>query len=231
MFYTWHRGHTQLYWDLPQEQRQSSLNDLLLKAFGEKTTGTFVEIGCFNGIDCGVITPLADLGWKGLCVDASYVQAAECANNHKRNPNVVTCNVAVGEEDRIVSLYGHGAGATVNEEYVHAVKDISWTGYLGKVGEVQQTTLEKLLKAFDFEPGFDLLSVDVEGHEPEVFAGFDLSFWHPKMLVVEMTDGHPDFLNKAALNARYAELRNKILNSGYEQVHRDIINTVYVLKS
>jgi FkbM family methyltransferase len=187
-----------------------------------------VEVGCFNGVDCGVITPLADLGWKGLCIDASSFQAAACSLNHSKNPKVITVCVAVGAHDGVVSLYGHGAGATVNEEYRNVMTDISWVGSMEKVGEVPQTTLTKLLNEYNFQPGFELLSVDVEGHEPEVFDGFDLAYWHPKVMVIEMTDNHPDFANKSVLNERYQALRQKILNEGYKEVHRDIINTVYV---
>lgn len=230
MFYIWHRGHTQLFWDIKQNQpeRQRMVDSLFVAVFGELTSGSFVEIGCYDGINAGVITPLADLGWKGLCVDANPGQAQACRKNHKQNPNVETVAMAVGAFEGKVKLYGGGAGATVNEDYKKAAKNIGWAGHLKDAGEVPQTTLNKLLEGHNFEPGFELLSVDVEGNEPDVFEAFDLEHWKPMMMVIEMTDGHPDFKTFHDLNQRYIVLREKILASGYSEIHRDEINTVYV---
>lgn len=235
MYYVWHRGHTQLYWDIKggdkgQRQRQQKLNDLFVRAFGEIDNGSFVEVGCFDGINAGVITPLADKGWKGLCLDANPGQVDACKRNHKDNKAVEVVHTAVGAFKGEVTLYGGGAGATVNETYRNAAKSISWTGKLNDCGKVPQTTLDELLETHGFTPGFEVLSVDVEGNEPEVFEAFDLEKWRPKMMVVEMTDGHPDFKNKTELNKGYHNLRNKITSSGYEEVYRDIINTVYFRK-
>lgn len=233
MFYAWHRGHTQLYWDIKggqtgQKKRQQCLNDLFVRAFGEIKDGSFVEVGCFNGIDAGIITPLADLGWKGLCIDANQGQVKACKANHKQNPAVEVVHCAVGDKEGEVTLYGGGPGATVNEDYRAAAKSISWTGPLNKVGKVPQKTLNQLLEAHEFQPEFEVLSVDVEGHEFEVFEGFDLNKWKPKMMVVEMTDNHPSFKNKTNLNQKYIKLREKIISSGYKEVYRDVINTVYL---
>lgn len=229
MYYVWTRGHTQLFWDEPnQAKRQEKLNDLFVTTFGKINDGSFVEVGCFDGVNYGIILPLADLGWKGLCLDANLAQVNVCKNNHKNNPAVTVVHSAVGAFEGEVTLFGNGSGATVNEAYRQAASTISWAGSLHNNGRVPQKTLNQLLEEHDFQPQFEVLSVDVEGNESEVFEGFDLNHWKPRMMVVEMTDGHPDFRDKTELNEGYHKLRNKITSSGYKEVYRDIINTVYL---
>ena len=72
---------------------------------------------------------------------------------------------------------------------------------------------------------FDPLVVDVEGMEASVFAGFDVSRWQPKMLIVELCENQPD-LQAAAKTDR--SLYASILESGYRVVYKDSINTVFV---
>lgn len=236
MFYKWTRGCTQLFWDIKGDQpaRWAKVNDLFLEVFGEMSDGTFVEIGAHDGINGGVTLPLADLGWEGMFVEANPDVAQICANNHSDNPNVTVVSAAVVEKlgKGNVTLWGSGMGATCNEGYREIAKDISWAGIgTGPGKSVRSVTLEQLLVHQGIKKNFELLSVDVEGNEPEVFEGFDLTEWMPKMLVVEMTDGHPDFTNFTDLNRRYKKLREHIVSAGYTERYRDIINTVYVRNS
>jgi hypothetical protein len=69
--------------------------------------------------------------------------------------------------------------------------------------------------------------VDVEGGETDVFAGFDLARWKPKLLIVELADVHPDFIPIDSIREPAARLRRQILNTGYTEVYADAINTVF----
>lgn len=230
MFYKWHRGHTQLFWDIKdQNVRQQRLDQLFTSLFGRKTDGTFVEVGASNGIDCGIMTPLADLGWKGLCIEPNKKSAFMCLQNHQNNPNVKVINKAAGSEKKKVPVFGEGHGATVNSEYVEASKQISWSANMRKTNEVMQDKLDDILIEEGYEPGnIDVMSIDVEGHEMEVFKGFDLAKWKPKMLMVEMSDIHPDFQKFPKIVEGYKELRQQILDTGYKQIHQDECNTVFI---
>lgn len=230
MFYKWHRGHTQLFWDIKdQNERQVKLDQLLTHLFGHKRDGVFVEVGASNGIDCGICTPLADLGWKGLCIEPNKKSAYECLMNHQHNQNVKVLNKAAGAEKKRVEVFGEGHGATVNSEYIEASKQISWSVPMRKTNEVVQDKLDDILTEEGYEPGkIDVMSIDVEGHETEVFKGFDLAKWKPKMLMVEMSDIHPDFQKFPDIVEGYKKLRTEILEAGYKQLHQDICNTVFI---
>lgn len=90
---------------------------------------------------------------------------------------------------------------------------------------VKSSTLDEVLDGIDIAIGFELLIVDVEGHEAAVFEGFSLRRWKPKMLIVELCDDHPDLSD---ISASDQSLRSRIEGEGYVVVYRDAANTVFV---
>ncbi len=87
------------------------------------------------------------------------------------------------------------------------------------------TTLDRFLSENSVEPEFELLIVDVEGHEWAVFEGFSLGLWRPKMLIVEIADCHPYL---GVTKSRDARLSRDIQDRGYTIAYKDAINTVFV---
>lgn len=231
MYYKFERGHTQLFWDDKDPKvRAQKLNDLLVHHFGEINNGTFVEVGAHNGLDCGITPPLADIGWHGLYIEASPYWAQQCANNHRDNKNVKVMNVAIGASRGNVVLHGSDAGATVSEGYLNEVcSKVPWTGDHRLKQEVKMITLEDALRAANIKQGFEVLSVDVEGSEPEVFAGFRLGHWKPQLMMVEMMDDHPELKQFAYAN-KYQALRDLFKSNGYDEVYSDEVNAVFALR-
>ena len=54
-----------------------------------------------------------------------------------------------------------------------------------RVIEVPVRTLDDILTEARAPVAFDLLSIDVEGHELEVLGGFDLARWRPRLVLLE----------------------------------------------
>lgn len=50
--------------------------------------GSFLDLGCYDGISSSTTAALAEKGWPGLCIDASPDAAAACATRYRYNPNV-----------------------------------------------------------------------------------------------------------------------------------------------
>ena len=231
MYYNWTRGHTQLFWDdKTTDGRQIKLNDLLTKIFGEVDNGTFVEVGAHNGIDCGITTCLADKGWKGVYVEPNPYWAAETARNHAQNPNVQVLKVACGPKSGQVTLFGTDAGATISKAYLDEVASkLSWSGDHSQKQVVPMYPLNAVLEKCKIKIGFEVLSVDVEGYELEVFEGFDLKTYKPKLMMIEMADNHPDLSKFETHNIKYATLRQIIKDAGYVEYYKDIVNSVFLL--
>lgn len=78
-----------------------------------------------------------------------------------RNPNVVLVNKAVGREPGVAQLHFHGTGATAS------LRD-NWYPGDDQTADIEVVTLENLIASHGIP---QLLKVDVEGFETEVFAG------------------------------------------------------------
>tara|TARA_B100000579_G_scaffold145472_1_gene118046 strand:+ start:41 stop:331 length:291 start_codon:yes stop_codon:yes gene_type:complete len=90
--------------------------------------------------------------------------------------------------------------------------------------------LDTLMEKLESPKEFDVLVVDVEGKEAEVFETFELDEWKPKMLIIELEDEHPSFQKYEDLVNRIKDLRQYIHNKGYIEIFKDHINTVFIRK-
>jgi FkbM family methyltransferase len=201
-------------------------------AFGGLKRGTFVEIGAYDGQFASNTSFLADLGWRGVYVEPIPEFAAACAKRHRGNPGVTIVNAAVGRAAGSAELYVAGTLTTTNNSLFSAYRNIPWAK--GVLSDRKVTapvmTLDQLLENYRIPNCFELLVVDVEGAEPDVFAGFDLARWNPEMLIVELGDYHPDFVGIEGIQKPAAELRKRVLQAGYTEVYVDSINTVFRAK-
>ena len=97
----------------------------------------------------------------------------------------------------------------------------------GREIEVRQMRLDRALGEAGIAPGFDLLAVDVDGMEEQVFASFDLAQWRPRCMIVELIEDSPGFVGHDRLIASAARVRAAVDAAGYEPVYRDQGNTVF----
>ncbi len=204
----------------------------LLKYFYEKyldDKGIFVEVGAFDGESFSNTSGLADIGWKGHYIEPSPEFASKCLSRHKDN-DVNVYNYAVSDEEGVIKLQIGGPLSTVSLETKDAYKEIDWAKNVKFEEEINVTALrlDKFLISAKIEIKFDLLVVDVEGHEENVFNSFDLNFWKPKMLIVELNDYHPSFNDNPKLQFSSKKVRDKILATGYKQIYADEINTIFI---
>ena len=79
---------------------------------------------------------------------------------------------------------------------------------------VQCETLDAILRSYNAPVGFDLLSIDIEGHELVALSGFSFDVWQPRLVLIE---DHVTHLNKHQLMRRnhYQLLMRTGLNSWY----------------
>jgi hypothetical protein len=90
---------------------------------------------------------------------------------------------------------------------------------------VDVDSLDNILEREDVPQSFEVLIVDVEGMETAVFAGLTLDRWKPKMLIVELSDFHPDL---KVNQVESFQLAKDITSLGYRVIYKDHINTIFV---
>jgi FkbM family methyltransferase len=201
------------------------------RLFGLKRDGTFVDVGAFDGEWLSNTACLADLGWSGLMIEPHPVSFELCRARHHDNPRVRMTNCAIGQAEGTVHLMlGEALSTTVPEQRA-LYRDIPWARNFTDGGDVAvaQLRLDKLFDVFGIQPGFDLLSIDVEGAELGVLRSFDLGAWRPRAVIVEMMDQHPDFARDARTRAEAGEIRTLFGAHGYGACYGDETNTVFAL--
>ena len=218
-------------YNVSQTCQVQGLDEILTKYFGFPSEGFFVEVGAFDGESFSNTSCLADHGWGGIYVEPVEEHYDACLRRHEKNEEIAVVQCAVGSVDKVIDLYVGGPLTTSDPEQVKRYSEIDWAQLIpfSKRGEIEQVTLDSLLDYFDIEPGqIDLLTVDVEGREADVFEGFDLGEWLPKMMIVELEDEHESFQKYPDHVAVHRTLREKIHAAGYVEIYKDHINTIFV---
>ncbi|WBB46826.1 FkbM family methyltransferase [Verrucosispora sp. WMMA2044] len=168
------------------------------------THGVFVDIGAGDGVRGSNTLYVENLGWRGLCVDAD-------PRNHQRLRQrccaVDTCAVSATTGLWPFGMYRHKP---------------SWSGLHRTGTDYQQTlvtcrTLEDLLDQWCIN-GIDLLSIDVEGTELDVWKSFNPDKHQPKIVIIEYDDSHPDRHRRT--------IHDRLGQETYELVHVTPANLV-----
>ena len=161
----------------------------------KKNSGYFVEIGAFDGETFSNTSFLADEGWAGLYVEPIPAFYRQTKLRHMFN-NVTVENVAISGSTGMAMLTAMGSLSTLDIATAEAYKKFSWSKSSTKQArQIRVTTakLDDVLRRNRVPKNFELLVVDVEGHEEEILRNLLLSDWRPHTIIVEQCDQHPDF--------------------------------------
>lgn len=197
------------------------LDRIYQDAFGYKTNGTFVEVGAYDGVTYSHTVGLAKLGWRGVYIEPVPGMAETCRINHENNLGVTVLECACGSFNGIGYVHMDAdscCGSTLNQAVCKNPLSI----------QVEVRTLDTLLMQEEIDPGFDLLSIDVEFAECEVLKGFDVERWMPKLIIIELCETHGGEKQEWAAPAR-AMVKERI-EPMYAKVYSDRINTIFVRK-
>ncbi len=206
------------------------LDKIYYKYFGEISKGFFVEVGAFYGESVSNTSCLADCGWKGIYIEPVLDHYVKCLDRHKNN-DVIVSNLSIGLEEGEQEIYCSGIISTLDEHLTKKYKEIEvFHNPTFTKSKCYQMRFDKFLNRHNVPKNFDILVVDVEGKETEVFQSFDLSIWKPKMLIIELEDEHPEFQKYPDIIQKCKTLREYIHSKNYTEIYKDHINTVFILK-
>jgi FkbM family methyltransferase len=172
--------------------------------------GFFVEAGANDGYDQSNTYHLErQHGWTGLLVEAVPELCALAAAERPRSRVVNCALVASGEEGTEVLVRYGGLRSVVAGTHGSEANDRAWVEPAFDLGledaysvTVPARTLSSLLDEMQ-APEVDLLSLDVEGYEPQVLAGLDLERHAPRLALIEVMDDEARERVEAALGERY----------------------------
>lgn len=168
------------------EERLYSLFDeelIIRDFFQDRRGGFFLDVGCAWPTKSNNTYYLEKhLGWRGIGVDAleeygpgwrekrprsRFVSYLVTDRSGERRTFFRSANPGLSSTDRKAAAGGIVGDDLTTEEVT-----------------IETITLDDLLEREGVEK-VDLLSMDIEGHEPAALAGFDIERWRPDLVVVE----------------------------------------------
>ena len=196
--------------------------------FDKKSSGCVVEVGAYDGQYLSNSSCLIEKNWKAVLIEPIPHLAEACRSRYTRNDNVIVCELAIGSSSGTSQITYMDTMSSMSVALTEEYKTKRWAKQslrASKELDIILDTLNNVLEKNGISPAFDVLIVDVEGMESEVFKGFDLDFWKPKMLIIELSDFHPDLKTGREDSHR---LYQQILLADYYVIYKDHINTIFV---
>jgi FkbM family methyltransferase len=144
---------------------QNNEEEVILKYLGD-STGTFLDIGAFDGITFSNTYELVKRGWKGVMVEASprtFIKLQDNVKDFKNNLTLVNACI-VTDEQKLVNFYDNiEATATHNLPNVEKWKQQTPFEMIAVMTCHHRTLLEKVGHMYDF------VNIDVEGSSTDLF--------------------------------------------------------------
>ncbi|WP_203415224.1 FkbM family methyltransferase [Pelodictyon luteolum] len=179
--------------------------------FNNKPQGFFVDVGANEPVIQSQTYHFEQLGWRGLLLEPipHYVQLLKEQRTGKVIQYACSSPQNHGNTLKLIVAGGH---STLN------TNPIALGTTSNETIDVTCRTLDSILEENGVEPGFDFISIDIEGHEMEMFKGFTLTKWKPKLVLLE----------DHVTNHRK---HNHMVSNGYQVIMRTGLNSWYVPKS
>jgi FkbM family methyltransferase len=194
----------------------SGVDIVLKKIFYQQEKGFYIDVGCQNPIKNNNTYLLYKKGWEGINID---LDEDNINLFNSARPNDINFNKAVSSDVKDVELYFYHKKSPINtiDKKISEFQRAKVTS----VKKITTDTLNNIISNTKYNNQiFDLLSIDVEGHELEVLKGFDLNKYSPKVIVVEYLD-----LNVSKLEIKNLSTEN-VFNS---EIYKYLVSKNYIL--
>lgn len=211
---------------VPVDCQIPTISEIYHQYFSNIEYGYFVEVGAYDGRSWTNTGFLADIGWSGLYIEPVKTSADRCKENHKNN-KVIVEQCAIGSNEEVKEIY-LAEGLSTIDEYIKKAHELMYNQTNLIKENIQIVTLSSILKKHNICKNFELLVVDTEGYEKEVFDSFSFNEYRPKMIIVELCDVHHSYKIVPEAQAKAKMVRDYIENNHYHQIYLDSINTIYV---
>jgi len=156
--------------------------DLALSCILRSEPGFYVDVGCNHPRRNSNTFALYKAGWRGICIDAN----PELIKQFKRlRPRDVSVCAAISDEEKDLTFTECVDDAFSSLDGEHVANWKARTA-IARQRIVRTRMLGAILNELNSPHAFDLLSVDVEGHDANVLRSIDLDAYRPQVIVVEM---------------------------------------------
>jgi len=194
----------------------SGVDIVLKKIFYQQEKGFYIDVGCQNPIKNNNTYLLYKKGWEGINIDLDKDNINLFNSARPKDSNF---NKAISSDIKNVELYFYHKKSPINT--IDKKTSDFQKAKVTSIKKINTDTLDNIILNSKYKNHtFDLLSIDVEGHELDVLKGFDLDKYSPKVIVVEYLD-----LNVSKLEIKNLSIEN-VLNS---EIYKYLISKNYIL--
>lgn len=168
------------------EERLYSLFDeelIIRDFFQDRRGGFFLDVGCAWPVRASNTYYLEKhLGWKGIGIDAL---AGYAPGWKEKRPGSRFFSYLVTDQSNIKETFfmAPNPGLSSTDRELASGKTFG-TDVAPEEVQIETITLDDLLDR-EGVTKIDLLSMDIEGHEPKALAGFDIGRFQPELVIVE----------------------------------------------
>ncbi|MES2414581.1 MAG: FkbM family methyltransferase [Pseudomonadota bacterium] len=191
-----------------QFSNEPAIEQELVQSFFGGHKGFYVDVGANDPVLDSQSQHLEVLGWTGLLVEPD----PDCCELLRRTRTGTVVEMACSSPENAgkqLQLNRAGPHSTLED------RPIALGAVVRATVSVQCQTLDHILEANGAPVGFDLLSIDIEGHELVALSGFSFARWKPRLVLIE---DHVIHLKKHRLMEA----------SGYRLLLRTGLNSWYV---
>ena len=157
---------------------------LINKIFKNKIDGYFVDVGALHPINGSLTYNLSKKGWQGLNIDLLRDNLILFNFFRKKDKNI---NLAISKNKGVINAYifERGSGVnTTNKKWAD-----KWKKKIGKnysILKIKKNSLNNVFSSYKVNKKFELLNIDVEGHEIDVLKGINFKNIRPKIITIEI---------------------------------------------
>ena len=190
-------------WKVRKDSYSQHGEDKLIDLLLPNGVNSFIDIGANDGVLLSNTYKFAKKGAGGLCIEPSPSSYIKLFLNHLPNLRVRTLNLAISDKNSQVYLNEDGYEQVLSQ--ISSTKSIS-----SKVAKCIR--FDKLIAQYPKFKNIDLLSVDVEDHEYEVFCGLTDPQFRSKIIILESNLQKLDDLLKINSLRNYIPIFHNYLN-------------------
>jgi len=161
---------------------QSGEDIVIDNLLGHKGSGFYVDVGCNHPIAMSNTYRFYLRGWRGIAIDANVEFKKLFARMRPRDIFVGAC-VSDSRSDVDFKIYKSRALSGITNTKFYDNPDHYG---LERVERLETKALSDILQIHSAPEKFELLSIDVEGHDFEVLRSIDLNRYQPEVILVEV---------------------------------------------
>lgn len=152
-----------------------------------KRNGFYVDVGANHPVKCSNTFWLYKIGWRGVTVEPNEILSKL---HQKIRPLDTQVAALVSDSDLEVEYvqFENHLFSSASADHIKQWKDVN---NVTRKQKIKPRRLTDVLDECHSPQSFDLLCVDVEGFDLPVLRSLDWVKYHPRMLVIEMSDYVP----------------------------------------